>query len=95
MTRFGPVFLAAALALGSVGLVPGRAQAQAASNQIDIPHHIANSHEVETPFGVWHLPRWEPIHLGGLSIDMAFLLRDVRQIYDRPTIRQYVVSSPN
>jgi len=71
MTRFGPVFLAAALAVGSVGLVPGRAQAQAASNQIDIPHHIANSHEVETPFGVWHLPRWEPIHLGGLSIDMS------------------------
>jgi len=26
---------------------------------------------VETPFGVWHLPRWEPIHLGGLSIDMS------------------------
>ena len=71
MTRFGPAFLAAALAVGSVGLVPGRAQAQAASNQIDIPHHIANSHEVETPFGVWHLPRWEPIHLGGLSIDMS------------------------
>jgi F-type H+-transporting ATPase subunit a len=71
MTRFGPVFLAAALAVGSVGLVPGRAQAQGASNQIDIPHHIANSHEVETPFGVWHLPRWEPIHLGGLSIDMS------------------------
>ncbi|HET7424153.1 MAG TPA: F0F1 ATP synthase subunit A, partial [Gemmatimonadales bacterium] len=41
------------------------------SNQIDIPHHIANSHEVETPFGVWHLPRWEPIHLGGLTIDMS------------------------
>jgi F-type H+-transporting ATPase subunit a len=71
MTRFGPVFLAAALAVGSVGLVPGRAQAQGASNQIDIPHHIANSHEAETPFGVWHLPRWEPIHLGGLSIDMS------------------------
>jgi len=71
MTRFGPVFLAAALAGASVGLVPGRAQAQGASNQIDIPHHIANSHEVETPFGVWHLPRWEPIHLGGLSIDMS------------------------
>jgi F-type H+-transporting ATPase subunit a len=71
MTRFGPVFLAAALAGASVGLVPGRAQAQGASNQIDIPHHIANSHEVETPVGVWHLPRWEPIHLGGLSIDMS------------------------
>src|SRR4029079_17415121 len=71
MTRFGPVFLAAALALGCVGLVPGRAQAQGASKQIDIPHHIANSHEVETPFGVWHLPRWEPIHLGGLTIDMS------------------------
>ena len=71
MTRFGRVFLAVGLAVGSVGLVPGRAQAQAAPNQIDIPHHIANSHEVETPFGVWHLPRWEPIHVGGLTIDMS------------------------
>ena len=71
MTRFGRVFLAAGLVVGSVGLVPGRAQAQAAPNQIDIPHHIANSHEVETPFGVWHLPRWEPIHVGGLTIDMS------------------------
>ena len=71
MTRFGRVFLAVGLMVGSVGLVPGRAQAQAAPNQIDIPHHIANSHEVETPFGVWHLPRWEPIHVGGLTIDMS------------------------
>jgi F-type H+-transporting ATPase subunit a len=71
MTRFGRVFLAVGLVVGSVGLVPGRAQAQGAPNQIDIPHHIANSHEVETPFGVWHLPRWEPIHVGGLTIDMS------------------------
>ena len=71
MTGFGRLVVAAALAVGSAGVVPARAQEQGASNQIDIPHHIANSHEVETPFGVWHLPRWEPIHLGGLSIDMS------------------------
>jgi F-type H+-transporting ATPase subunit a len=71
MTGFGRLVLAGALAVGSAGVVPARAQEQGASNQIDIPHHIANSHEVETPFGVWHLPRWEPVHLGGLSIDMS------------------------
>ncbi len=43
----------------------------AADNQIDIPHHLANSHEVETPFGLLHLPRWEPIHIGGLAIDFS------------------------
>jgi F-type H+-transporting ATPase subunit a len=26
---------------------------------------------VETPFGVWHLPRWEPIHIGGLALDLS------------------------
>src|SRR3954471_19960701 len=71
MTRFGLVLLAATLVSASAGLVPGRAMAQAADNQIDIPHHIANSRQVETPFGVWHLPRWEPIHVGGLTIDMS------------------------
>ena len=71
MTGFSRLVLAGALAVGSAGVVPARAQEQGASNQIDIPHHIANSHEVETPFGVWHLPRWEPVHIGGLTIDMS------------------------
>jgi F-type H+-transporting ATPase subunit a len=46
-------------------------QQEAAGNQIDIVHHIGNSREVETPFGVIHLPRWEPIHIGGLAIDLS------------------------
>jgi F-type H+-transporting ATPase subunit a len=46
-------------------------QHEAAGNQIDIVHHIGNSREVETPFGVIHLPRWEPIHIGGLAIDLS------------------------
>ena len=38
--------------LRSTPPAPGR------QDQIDIAHHIANSHEVEIPFGgVWHLPR--------------------------------------
>ena len=31
----------------------------------------ANSHELETPFGLVHLPRWEPIHIGGLTLDLS------------------------
>jgi F-type H+-transporting ATPase subunit a len=46
-------------------------QHEASSNQIDIMHHIGNSHELETPFGMVHLPRWEPIHVGGLAIDFS------------------------
>ncbi|HEX3234188.1 MAG TPA: F0F1 ATP synthase subunit A [Gemmatimonadales bacterium] len=44
--------------------VAPRNQAQAARDQIDIVHHIGNSHEVETPFGVWHLPEGWTIPLG-------------------------------
>jgi F-type H+-transporting ATPase subunit a len=33
-------------------------------NQVDIGRHIADSHEVETPFGVWHLPEGWIIPLG-------------------------------
>ena len=39
--------------------------AKVASGQIDIVHHLANSHEVELPFGiVWHLPQGWNIPLG-------------------------------
>jgi F-type H+-transporting ATPase subunit a len=39
-------------------------QHEASSNQIDIAHHIGNSHEIETPFGVVHLPDNWKIPLG-------------------------------
>jgi F-type H+-transporting ATPase subunit a len=39
-------------------------QHQASSNQIDIAHHIGNSHELETPFGIVHLPDNWKIPLG-------------------------------
>jgi len=74
MTRFGrSIMLAVVLALGSLGLTaPSFAQEHGApENEIDIIHHIGNSREVETPFGVWHLPRWEPIHVGRVAIDVS------------------------
>jgi F-type H+-transporting ATPase subunit a len=39
-------------------------QRQASENQIDIAHHIGNAHEVETPFGLIHLPDNWRIRLG-------------------------------
>ena len=66
------------LAAQEHGATAGAARDEAAasqhgapSNQIDIMHHLADSHELETPFGLVHLPRWEPIHLGGLAIDLS------------------------
>jgi F-type H+-transporting ATPase subunit a len=47
-------------------------QQEASENQIDIAHHIGNSHQLELPFvGIVDLPRWEPISIGGLSIDLS------------------------
>jgi F-type H+-transporting ATPase subunit a len=37
---------------------------QASRNQIDIAHHIGDAHELETPFGVIHLPDNWKIRLG-------------------------------
>ncbi len=39
-------------------------QHEANQNQIDIAHHIGDAHEVETPFGVIHLPENWKIRLG-------------------------------
>ena len=37
-----------------------------------ILHHLADSHELELPFGkVIHLPQFPPIHLGPLTIDLS------------------------
>ena len=37
-----------------------------------ITPHITDSHELELPFvGEVQLPRWAPIHVGGLAIDMS------------------------
>jgi F-type H+-transporting ATPase subunit a len=47
-------------------------QHAAPSNQIDIMHHLGDSHELELPLlGVRQLPRFEPIHIGGLTIDLS------------------------
>ena len=54
------------------GLVRPESQHEANQNQIDIVHHIGNAHEVELPFlGVYELPHFPPIHLGGLVIDLS------------------------
>jgi F-type H+-transporting ATPase subunit a len=45
-------------------VVVPESQGQASSNQIDIAHHIGNSHEVETPLGTLHLPDNWKIPLG-------------------------------
>jgi F-type H+-transporting ATPase subunit a len=51
---------------------PHTSQGEAEHNQIDITHHIGNSHEVELPFvGIVELPRFAPIHVGGLTIDLS------------------------
>jgi F-type H+-transporting ATPase subunit a len=36
-----------------------------------IMHHVTDSHVWESPFGIVHLPRWQPVHLGGLVIDLS------------------------
>lgn len=34
-------------------------------------HHLADNRAIELPGWTWELPQWEPIHLGGLTIDMS------------------------
>lgn len=53
--------------------VPAEGEAaHAPSDQIDIQHHIGNSHELELPFvGVVHLPQFPPVHIGNVAIDLS------------------------
>ena len=37
-----------------------------------IMRHVTDAHEIELPFvGVVRLPRWQPVHVGGLTIDLS------------------------
>ncbi len=36
-----------------------------------ILHHLADSSELELPFGVIHLPQFPPVHLGPITIDFS------------------------
>jgi F-type H+-transporting ATPase subunit a len=80
MTRFGRMWVMTGLLLGlAMPAGPARAQehaaapaAQAGGHEIDIQHHIGDSHEIEIPFvGIYELPRFAPIHVGGLAIDLS------------------------
>jgi F-type H+-transporting ATPase subunit a len=44
-------------------MVAPSSQHEASGNQIDIAHHIGNSHEIEIPFGSWIHPSLRVVHL--------------------------------
>jgi F-type H+-transporting ATPase subunit a len=54
-----------------------RAAAEEEGGEFDISgmilHHLADSHEIELPFGlgVWHLPQFEPFHIGPIPVDLS------------------------
>jgi F-type H+-transporting ATPase subunit a len=50
-----------------------KAEATAPARAPDfITPHITDSHELEIPFyGEYQLPRWEPVRIGGLSLDLS------------------------
>jgi F-type H+-transporting ATPase subunit a len=70
MVMMGLVLGLAAPAVRTVAAQEHAAQAE--PNQIDITHHIGNSHELEIPLvGVVELPRFAPIHVAGLTLDFS------------------------
>jgi len=74
MTRFGRTLAMMGLILGLAAPAGGMLAAQEPSGhaEIDIIHHIGDSHEVEIPFlGTLELPRFAPVHIGGLVIDLS------------------------
>jgi len=73
--RFGrSMVLVAILLAGGPMLSVLRAQhaaGEARHDQLDIVEHIGNSHRLEFPGGVWELPRFAPLHIGGITVDLS------------------------
>lgn len=38
---------------------------------VTLLHHVQDSHELETPFGVIHLPQFDPFTVAGITVDMS------------------------
>jgi len=47
------------------------AQAEGFDIKSMVLHHLADSNELELPFGVVHLPQFPPIHLGPLTLQLS------------------------
>src|SRR5262245_33869867 len=57
---------------GDPTTLAGRLMVASIVQGIDIVHHIGNSHSIELPFlGEVELPRFPPIHIGGLTLDLS------------------------
>jgi F-type H+-transporting ATPase subunit a len=71
MIRFGhSVALAALLVAGPSSLAAQ--EPPKSGHEIDIVHHLGNSHAIEVPFvGEVELPRFAPLHIGGLTLDLS------------------------
>lgn len=73
MTAFGRLLAIMGLLLGLMAPVGTLAAQERHGNaEVDIIHHIGDSHELDLPgIGIVELPRWAPIHIGGLEIDLS------------------------
>ncbi|NNM33306.1 MAG: F0F1 ATP synthase subunit A [Gemmatimonadetes bacterium] len=72
-----------------------------------LSHHILNGREYEFPGFVWHMPQMDPIHLGGLAIDLsltkhtflmlvaAAITMVVSLVVARTISRKHVTSAPS
>ncbi len=57
--------------IGFVSLLAAAAEPEPSLGEM-IMHHVTDSRVMEVPFvGPVHLPRWAPIHVGGLTIDLS------------------------
>lgn len=52
-------------------LVEGQEDSARAKPVDFITPHITDSHVLEVPFGEVELPRWSPVHVGGLTVDLS------------------------
>jgi len=73
MTAFGRLLAIMGLLLGLMAPAGAlAAQERHSEAEVDIIHHIGDSHELDLPFiGLVELPRWAPIHVGSLTIDLS------------------------
>ncbi len=66
------IFVVLLLVIPATALCTAETKAEGEGEKLDVMHHVLDAHTLEfEPFGEIHLPKFPPVQIGGMTIDLS------------------------